>query len=174
MVGCLSMHLASPLVAQQRTPGDAKGRAALNQAMVLLDEERLDDAMPHFRQVVAEGGNVDAVAKLIYRDASTKGIRLENWPYALRGLIAAKSLDVTPALRKEFDFWHGWSLYQNAAQLEVPQTLESATLTKPMFEEAKALLEAGQEFAKGANFSMSGIMVRVNGYIEMESKILTP
>ena len=170
---CLSLRFVSPTSAQP-SPGNEKGRAELNKAMVLLEEERIEEAMPHFRLVIADGGKPDAVAKIIYRDASTKGVRLENWPYALRGLVAAKSFDVSEALRIEFDFWHGWSLYQNAAQLEVPQTIESATLTKPMFEEAKRLLEAGRAFAKSAHFSMPGIMVRLDSYIEMESKILTP
>ena len=177
LVGCLSVCLAGPVAAQKSrevSPGNEKGRAELGLAMTLLDEEKLDEAMPHFRLVVKDGGNVDGVARLIFRDASVKGIRLENWPYALRGIVAAESFDLSPALRTEVDFWHGWTLYQNAAQLEVAQTVESATLTKPMFEEAKALLEAGQAFAEGAHFSMSGIMVRVDGYIEMESKILTP
>jgi hypothetical protein len=67
-------------------------RAELAQALDLLNAEKLDEAMPHFRKVVELGGNVDGVARLIYRDASVKGIRQENWPYALKGIVAAKTL----------------------------------------------------------------------------------
>jgi hypothetical protein len=54
----------------------------------------------------------------------------------------------------------------------VPRTVESATLTRPMFIEAKALIEAGLDFATLAHFSIPEIMRAVNGYIEQESKIL--
>ena len=173
----LLLCLASPALAQQpaapKQVGSERGRAELTRAFNLLITDSLDQAIPHFRIVIEEEkGNADGVAKIIYNDATLRGVRQENWPYAVRGLAAAKMFVVDPALRREFDFWHGWSIYQSAAQLEVAQTVESATLTRPMFLEAKSLLESGQDYAERSHFSMSGIMTRVDGYIEMESRIL--
>lgn len=151
-----------------------EAKAELRVALDLLGAEKLTEAMPHFHRVVEGGGKVDPVALIVYRDASSKGVRVENWPYAIRGIEAAKTFPVSPKLGIEFDFWLGWSLYQYAAQLEVDRTPQSAALTKPMFERAKVLLEAGRPYAEEAHFAMSGIMLRVDTYIQMESDLLTP
>lgn len=167
----LGLAASSPAAAQVTLD---QAKAELRLALDLLGAEKLNEAMPHFHRVVEGGGKVDQVALIIYRDASSKGVRVENWPYAIRGIEAAKTFPVSPNLTVEFDFWHGWSLYQYAAQLEVDRTPQSAALTKPMFEQAKVLLEAGRGYAEEAHFAMSGIMLRVDTYIQMESELLTP
>jgi len=75
----------------------------------MLKAGRFDDAVAFFRRAVEDGGERDAAARALYRDAVTRGIRVNDWPYALRGLVAAKAFAGTAGTRTELDFWHGWA-----------------------------------------------------------------
>jgi tetratricopeptide (TPR) repeat protein len=138
----------------------------------LLAAGRLDDAVVQFKKGVAKGTDANLVAKLVYADAANNGIRKENWPYALRGILAAKSFEVNAETKAELDFWHGWTIYHQAMALEKPQNLQSATQTKPMFEQAKALFTQGRSFAQKANVNIQQIMDAVDTYIEIETVLI--
>lgn len=138
----------------------------------LLAAGRMDDAVAEFKKAVTKGTDANLVARLIYADAANNGVRKENWPYALRGLVAAKSFDVNAETKAELDFWHGWSIYHQAMALEKPQNLQSATQTKPMFEQAKALFTSGRPFAAKAGVNLQQIMDAVDTYIEIETVLI--
>jgi tetratricopeptide (TPR) repeat protein len=140
----------------------------------LIAAGRLDDAVAEFKKGVGKGTDPNLAARLIYADAVSKGIRATppNWPYALRGLVAAKSFDVNAETKTELDFWHGWSIYHQAMALEKPQNLQSATQTKPMFEQAKALFTAGRGYAAKAGVNIQQIMDAVDTYIEIETVLI--
>jgi tetratricopeptide (TPR) repeat protein len=139
----------------------------------LLAGGRLDDAVAQFKKGVAKGTlDPNLAAKLIYADAANNGVRKENWSYALRGLLAAKSFEVNAETKAELDFWHGWTIYHQAMALEKPQNMQSATQTKPMFEQAKTLFTAGRSFAQKANVNIQQIMDAVDTYIEIETVLI--
>ena len=75
-------------------------------------------------------------------------------------------------MKSTLDFWHGWSIYHQAMALEKPQNLQTATQTKPMFEQAKALFGAGRSFAQKSGVNLQQIMDAVDTYIEIETVLI--
>ena len=81
-------------------------------------------------------------------DAANNGVRKENWGYALKGILAAKSFTgLSPETKSTLDFWHGWTIYHQAMIAEKPQNLASAKATLPLFEQSKALFTSGRPAA---------------------------
>ena len=144
----------------------------LRQGNWLVQAGRMDDALPFFKKAVTQGTDPNTVARMVYSDAANNGVRKENWPYALKGLLAAKSFDVNADTKAELDFWHGWTIYHQSMALEKPQNFETATRTKPMFEQAKALFAAGRPFAQKSNVNLQQIMDAVDTYIEIETVLI--
>ena len=138
----------------------------------LLTAGRMDDALPYFRKAAEKGTDPNTVSRVIYSDAANNGIRRENWSYAMRGITAAKSFKVNAETRAELDFWHGWAIYHQAMAAEKPQTFETSTQTKPMFEQAKTLFSAGRSFASKAGVNLQQIMDAVDTYIEIETVLI--
>ena len=139
----------------------------------LMTAGRVDDAIAQFKKGVAKGIDPNMVANMIYSDAANNGVRKENWSYALKGIQAAKSFEGLSADTKAtLDFWQGWTIYHQAMALEKPQNLQSATQTKPMFEQAKALFTAGRPAAAKIGVNIQQIMDAVDTYIEIETVLI--
>jgi TonB family protein len=153
-------------------PATDEASAGLAEGNSLLEGGRFDEAVASFRRAVAAGQDGDAVGNALRRDASMRGIRREDWTYALRGLLAAKSFPVTAETRSEIDFWLGWAVYHEAIRLEKPRTVESARVALPRFEQARALFQAGQAYAAKEALGMPQIFEAVDTYIEIERALL--
>jgi hypothetical protein len=109
-----------------------------------LEEGRFEDALSAFREAVASGQDPTVPARLLFNDAVGNGIRYENWEHALRGLVAAKTFAVQDTLRADLDFWHGYTLYNQAMQVQRPQTLDAARRARPLFDRANELFESAR------------------------------
>ena len=151
----------------------------IRQASWLLGVGRVDDAVPYLKKAVEDGTDPNTAAKLIYGDAVAKGINKKpepNWPYALKGLTLAKSFEVNAETRSELDFWHAWSIYHQAMLLHTPAkgepNMASATVVKPMFEQAKALFTSGRAYAAKAGVDLVQIGKAVDTYIEIETVLI--
>ena len=145
----------------------------VKQANWLMLDGRLNDAIVYLRKAIELGqATTDDIALMIFGDAVNKGVRAENWTYALRGLLAAKQFQVTPANRGQFDFWHGWTIYHQAMEAQEPQDLESAQRAMPMFEQARDLFNAGRPFARQSGMNLQQILDAVNQYIEIQTVII--
>ena len=157
---------------RQVTPDAGAGNIEIRQANWLMGASRLSDALPFFRQAVQQGANPNEVARIVFGEAVNNGVRRENYAYAVTGLQAAKSFRVDTATRQEFDFWHGYTLYNQAIQIEDPQTLESAREALPVFEQARDLLDAGRAAAGRSGVSIQQLLDAVNQYIEIQQVII--
>lgn len=144
----------------------------LRQGNWLVQAGRMDDAVPFLRKAVEKGLDPNTVANMIYSDAANNGVRKENWNYAIKGITTAKGFDVNAEMKSTLDFWHGWSIYHQAMALEKPQNLQTATQTKPMFEQAKALFQAGRPFAQKSGVNLQQILDAVDTYIEIETVLI--
>ena len=144
----------------------------IRQGNWLMEVGRVDDGLGYFRQAVERGMDANQVARIVFGDAVNRGVRQENWPYAIRGLTAAKSFQVDAATRSEFEFWHGWSLYHQGMALQQPQTLESARAALPVFEQARDLFNAGRAAASRSGVNIQQLLDAVNQYIEIQEVII--
>lgn len=142
------------------------------QANWLVEDGRLTDAVPYFQRAVENGTDADLAGRIVYGDAANKGIRRENWAYAVRGIRAAKTFNVNADTRAELNFWHGWAIYHQAMAAQEPQNLASATETKPVFEQAKQLFTSGRSYAARAGVNLQQVMDAVDTYIEIQTVLI--
>ncbi len=109
----------------------------------LLEADRPRDAVPFLQAAVQKGEqSADAMARLLFADAHRKGVRKDDWAYAINMLEEAKGsfeAAVSEAVAGELDFWHAYSLYQRAKQVSGPETVQSAQRALPMFQSAARL-----------------------------------
>lgn len=144
----------------------------IRQGNWLLEAGRLDDAVAAFRRAVERGADANQVGRIVFGEAVNKGVRQENYAYAVRALTAAKQFQVNAETRSEFDFWHGWSLYYLGMAAQQPQTLESAREALPVFEQARDLFNAGRAAAGRSGVNIQQLLDAVNQYIEIQQVII--
>tara|TARA_B100001123_G_scaffold446562_1_gene601405 strand:+ start:194 stop:1972 length:1779 start_codon:yes stop_codon:yes gene_type:complete len=142
------------------------------QANWLISDGRLQTAVPYLRRAVENGTDANLAARIVYGDAANKGIRRENWSYAVAGIRAAKTFNVNAETRAELNFWHGWAIYHQAMAAQEPQNLASATETKPVFEQAKELFTSGRTYAARAGVNLQQVMDAVDTYIEIQTVLI--
>jgi tetratricopeptide (TPR) repeat protein len=155
----------------QLNPEARAGNIEIRQGNWLLGANRLSDALPFFRRAVERGENPDQVSRLVYNEAINKGVRTESWAYAVTALQAAKSFDISASTKAEYDFWHGYTVYNQGMAAQKPQTLESARASLPIFEQARDLLTAGRAGAP-RNINIQQLLDAVNQYIEIQTVII--
>src|SRR5690554_3112563 len=148
--------------------------AALRQGNWLIQAGRVDDAVAVLSEAV--GGNAqqaEQAGRLIFNDAYQKGYQQNDYAYAIRGMSAAKRLPGLPQpLINQLNFWHGFSLYQQAVAEQEPQTAETARATLPKFQEAQRLLQASGDYPASVNVNLSQLMENSNTYIEIQEAII--
>lgn len=146
---------------------------AIRQGNWLLQAGRAADALPYFQRAVQNGQDPNTVARLIFADAHSNGVRKENFDYAIRGITTAKQFEINAQTKAELDFWHAWSLLQSAIKIQEPQTVETARRTKPMFEQALRLFQASKSYADAqASINYGQMTQAATTYIEIQDAIL--
>lgn len=151
------------------------------QALLLMNSNRVDEAIPLLRDAVAKGFDPVQAARMLLGEANTKGMQSgrENWPYAIRMLEAAKSIPgVSDDQMAELDFYHGYSVFQSAvSQQPAGDAVPSVTVaraTLPLFQRARQLVEASRSWAGRNNRTnnVNQIIQAADQYIEMMDAII--
>ncbi len=148
--------------------------AALRQGNWLIQAGRIDDAVAILR-TVAEGNpqQAEQAGRLIFNEAYQNGYQQNNYAYAVQGLNAAKQLPNLPqALVSQLNFWHGFSLYQQAVQEQEAQTLPTAQATLPKFQEAQRLLNQSGDYPSSVGVNLTQLLENANTYIEIQQAII--
>lgn len=148
--------------------------AALRQGNWLIQAGRIPDAVEILTDV-AEGNpqQAEQAGRLIFNEAYQNGYQEDDYAYAIEGLSAAKEIPNLPEeLVDQINFWHGFSLYQEAVEEQEPQTLETAEATLPKFQRALELLQDSGEYPESVNVSLSQLTENANTYIEIQEAII--
>lgn len=148
--------------------------APLRQGNWLIQAERIEDAVAILSEV-AEGNpqQAEQAGRLIFNEAYQNGYQQDNYAYAVQGLSAAKELPNLPEeLVNQLNFWHGFSLYQQAVQEQEPQTLQTAQATLPKFQEAQRLLNQSGDYPSTVGVDLSQLLENSNTYIEIQEAII--
>lgn len=148
--------------------------AALRQGNWLIQAGRIDDAVGILR-TVAEGNpqQAEQAGRLIFNEAYQNGYQQNNYAYAVQGMSAAKQLPNLPqALVSQLNFWHGFSLYQQAVQEQEAQTLPTAQATLPKFQEAQRLLNQSGDYPSSVGVNLTQLLENANTYIEIQQAII--
>ncbi len=109
----------------------------------LLEAGRHEEAIPYLEEAIAAGElDPQQVVNIIFNNGYQQGVLTEDWDYALRILGMARAFgDLVPeGLSGRTDFFYGYSLFKQAEVLEKPETVESARLTLPKFQEVQRVL----------------------------------
>ncbi|MDH3208294.1 MAG: tetratricopeptide repeat protein [Gemmatimonadota bacterium] len=148
--------------------------AALRQGNWLLQAGRVDAAVPKLSEFATKNPNqADPAARLIFADGHTKGVRRDDYPYAIRLFTAAKAIPgISDRQRREVNFWQGLSVYSQAIPLAEPNTLASAQQTLPAFQEALRLFEGTEEYASSQNINLQQFVDATRQYIEIQEAII--
>ena len=131
-----------------------------------------------FEEAVALAGNagpeaVAEVARAIFQQAYRAGHQQEDFEYAIRGFSAAKRLvDMGDPLYEQLSFWHGFALYSKAIDAQAAQTLASAQVALPMFEEARDLFAEAGSYPATVNVNMRQLLEATGVYIQIQQAVI--
>jgi len=148
---------------------------SVRQGNWLLEEGRIDEAIPVFQEAVERGEqSVDAVADMVFANAYKNGVQNQDWRYAIRVLRLSKGFDVSDLTAQKLDFWLGYSLFQSTRVQQEPQTLETAQATLPRFREALSLIQSCRDYAQRNNLenNRQELLTATNTYIEIQDAII--
>ena len=109
----------------------------------LLAAGRTEEAVPYLEEAIAAGEqDPQQVVNIIFNNGYQQGVLTENWDYALQILAMARAFgDMVPeGMSGRTDFFYGYSLFKQSEILEAPETVESANLTLPKFQEVQRVL----------------------------------
>lgn len=148
--------------------------ATLRQGNWLIQAGRLEDAVA----VLSEStqGNperAEQAARMIFAEAYQQGVQQDDYAYAIDGMSAAKELPgLSTEITNQLNFWHGYSMYQEAVQQQEPQTLETAEATLPRFQRAVELLQQSGDYSSTVNVNLQELLANAQTYIEIQEAII--
>ncbi len=148
---------------------------AVRQGNWLLQEGRVDEAMPLLQEAVERGEQTaDAMANLVFGHAYERGVRTENWNYGVRLFRQAREFDVSDQMGQQIDFWLGFAVFRSAIQQQEPGTLETARATLPRFQEAQRYFQNTASYAQRNNLENTRqlLLEQVETFIEIQEAII--
>lgn len=148
--------------------------ATLRQGNWLIQAGRLEDAVAVLRE--STQGNperAEQAALMIFAEAYQQGVQEDDYDYAIQGMSAAKELPgLSAKITNQLNFWHGYSMYQQAVQRQEPQTLETAQATLPRFQRAVELLRQSGDYSSTVNVNLQDLLANAQTYIEIQEAII--
>ena len=147
----------------------------LRMANWLIEDGRVDEAVPVLQSAVAQGSTPDAAANMIFAHAYSSYVQPQekNYPRFIDLIQLAKEFEVSTQAREQYDFWHGYSLFTLAIQVQTPETVESANRSLPMFQQALALFQQGKGYAdRTASIDYQVYAENTGVYLEIQDAII--
>lgn len=153
----------------------------IRQGQWLVEIGREEESLPYLQESVEKGEKTaDEVARVLFAAGVNKGINANpaDLGYGLRLILMAKTFEseLSEGQAGQIDFWHGYALYQQAVELEKPETLETAQLTLPRFQQAARLFALPRVSAYASSASLEGNLQQLRDatqqYIEIQEAII--
>ncbi len=141
----------------------------------LIEAGQIEEAVPVLKRAVERGSAVDQAANLIFSHAYTSYIQPNQKNYArfVELIVLAKDFEVTTQAREQFDFWHGYALYNRGMAVGSPETVESANRSLPMFQQALALFRRSRGYAdRTSGIPYQQLVEGAGVYIEIQEAII--
>ncbi len=141
----------------------------------LLQEGQVADAGQAFQQAAERGEQpADVLATQIFGYGYNTLDQAEgDLNGAIEAYNVARQLDVSPALRSQINFFHGYARYRQAEAANQPNTVESAQASLPLFREALAQFNQAQEYGRANPGSNLGQFIEgTNTYIQIQEGII--
>jgi tetratricopeptide (TPR) repeat protein len=141
----------------------------------LLAVGRLDEAAEAFKTAVDRGEQpADQFATLIfgygYNTLDQKNGDLDG---AIAAYNLAREFDISPALRSQINFFHGYALYRKGEAIGAPQTLESAQASLPIFQNALSMFNQARDYGdRNPGSNLAQFIEGSNTYIQIQQSII--
>jgi TolA-binding protein len=137
----------------------------------LIQQGRFEEAVA----LVGNAGPEEAAeaARAIFNQAYQVGHQRGDYDYAIRGFTAGKRLvDMSHPLYEQLSFWHGFALYSQGVEVQAAQTLASAQIALPMFEQALDLFAYAGDYPTSVNVNMTQLVQAASTYIEIQNAVI--
>ena len=141
----------------------------------LIEAGQVEEALPVLKKAVEGGSAVDQAANLIFSHAYTRYVQpnQKNYGRFIQLIVLAKEFDVTTQAREQFDFWHGYALYNRGMAVGSPETVESANRSLPMFQQALSLFRQSKGYAdRTSGIPYQQLVEGAGVYIEIQEAII--
>ena len=142
----------------------------------LIEDGRVEEAVPILQTAVEKGSSPDQAGNMIFTQAYAAYVQptQKNYSRFIELIRLAKNFNVSTQAKETYDFWHAFSLYSRGIQLQpVPETVDSANRTLPMFREALALFQRGKGYAdRTASINFQQFMDATGTYIEIQEAVI--
>jgi hypothetical protein len=113
----------------------------------------------------------EAAALAIFQAGHSNGIERADYAYATRAMSAARQLpELSDDMRRQLNFWQGYSLYREALREVEPQSATTAQATLPKFRQAAELVRAAGEYA--ASLNAAQLEQTLRSWVELQETII--
>jgi tetratricopeptide (TPR) repeat protein len=97
----------------------------------------------------------------------------QDIPEGIRLMAAAKEFDVTPEMREQMNFFHGYGLIRHGANVEAPGTVESARQALPLFREALENFQNARDYGeRTSGVDIANFIENAEQFIERQERII--
>ena len=115
----------------------------------------------------------DRAASIIIAEAYDRGVRREDFDFAVTWFASAKELDgLSQNTLHQLNFWHGYSIFRAAIVEQEPRTIDVARATLPRFRQALDLLSDVGDFPSSVNVDIQQQREAIQTYIEIQEAII--
>jgi tetratricopeptide (TPR) repeat protein len=117
----------------------------------LLEADRVEEAGEAFLQAAQRNEQpADNLASMIFaHGASVREQQQQNLRGAADAYEVAKQFQISPELREQINFFHGYTLFRIGEAAQQASTVESAQATIPIFREALQLFNGALQYGAG-------------------------
>jgi hypothetical protein len=151
--------VGAPESVESQTLDELVGAGRFEEAVILVGNASPEEAL--------------AAARLMFNAAYANGQQRGDFDYAIRGFASAKRLvSIGDPFHEQLSFWHGFAVYNAAIDAQAAQTVETAQLTLPMFQEARGLFASAGAYPAAVNVNMSQLSAATDTYIEIQNAII--
>jgi tetratricopeptide (TPR) repeat protein len=144
------------------------GRARM--AQMLLSNRQADEAIEWINRAAAAGEqSPDALATMLFGYGWNEGTQKQDFNLGVRLMEAAKGVEgVSPTLRSQLDFFHGYTLYAGAdAVLRTTANLQTCRQQVTRLDEAVRVLPGGRAYAQANGQNLQSVLDAATQYAEM-------
>ena len=115
----------------------------------------------------------DRAASIIIAEAYDRGVRREDFDFAVTWFASAKEVDgLSQDILHQLNFWHGYSVFRAAIFEQTPRTIDTARATLAKFRQALELLSDVGEFPGSVNVDIQEQREAVETYIGIQEAII--
>jgi tetratricopeptide (TPR) repeat protein len=157
--------------AMEINPDLSQGR--MRQGAYLLEADRVDEAVEAFKLAAERGEqSPDQLAQMLFARGWSNYVQQGEYQEGIRIIEASKEFDMSPQMREQADFFHGWSLVQLGEQVQAPGNLQSAQAALPIFRQARELVAAGRGHMDRTGQNAQEILDYIDSFIEIQELII--